>query len=354
MSYKIFEDDDIVRGNPAEVTTGLWTGDVGILSGSTFFTSSTQFSASGKYYISNYSSDPNTNTSAEIQFDVSYGNADGGGAPTLNDDNYATLPTKATYTQYRNMLLTPDDTYFTFLGNYSSHHIYVVNIERARLRETLDPGNWALSLSGSRGVMTFIDDSNQTLDPSSGKAGRVFNIVSGALTGISGSTIYASQSLVWGGYGLVYPDVGVMILNPNAISESVGLISGAYVGSGSLPYAPVTGAVSPALNQYNHIGLYNSIKLAKNFQARSAESISSTHYFARVRNKEFNYSNNPSFYNQTNGNILISDFVNSPRSYVTTVGLYNDNNELLAVAKLSKPYRLGFDREALFKIRLDF
>ena len=44
----------------------------------------------------------------------------------------------------------------------------------------------------------------------------------------------------------------------------------------------------------------------------------------------------------------------NPRSYITTVGLYNDANELLAVAKLSKPLLKSFDREAVVKVKLDF
>ena len=45
---------------------------------------------------------------------------------------------------------------------------------------------------------------------------------------------------------------------------------------------------------------------------------------------------------------------NDPKVYVTTVGLYNDNNELLAVAKLSKPLLKSFSREAIIKVKLDF
>jgi len=45
---------------------------------------------------------------------------------------------------------------------------------------------------------------------------------------------------------------------------------------------------------------------------------------------------------------------NDPKVYITTVGLYNDNNELLATAKLSKPVQKSFDRELLVKVRLDY
>jgi len=46
--------------------------------------------------------------------------------------------------------------------------------------------------------------------------------------------------------------------------------------------------------------------------------------------------------------------INTPQSYITTIGLYNDNNELLGVAKLSKPLLKDFNKEALVRIKLDY
>jgi len=355
-TYKRFDEDDLVPGNPTEVTLGLWSGDTGSLSN--FFTSSAQASASanGQYYFDVYQTDP-TNIATlpipEVQFSVAYGNRNGGGAPTLNDDDNATLSTKAMYSQYRNLLLDPNDIQFTFDGNYNSDHIYVINVGRSRLKEKMDPGNWLLTLSGSNGRRTFIDDSGQTLDPSVGKAGNVFNIVSGNLTGPSGSTIAASQSANWGGYGLFYPSLGIMVLNPNAVSESVGFDATIdFYDGGNAPFAAETG--SNVLHQYNHAALFKAIKLGGDFQARSAETISSTNYFVRVRNKDFNYSNNPTFFDETNGNLVLNSFIKDPRVYLTTIGMYNDQNELLAVAKMSRPTLKSFDRELLIRVRLDW
>ena len=146
--------------------------------------------------------------------------------------------------------------------------------------------------------------------------------------------------------------LGVIILNPAAINQTVGFTSGSYYTSGSMPFRPVTSSVT--VNQYNHGGLFNSIKNARSFSARSAENISSTHYFVRLGSREFNYSNNPSYFDQTTGNILVSSFRFDPRTYPTTIGLYNDNKELLAVAKLSQPLQKGQDKEINIKVRLDY
>lgn len=87
--------------------------------------------------------------------------------------------------------------------------------------------------------------------------------------------------------------------------------------------------------------------------AQSEEVITSNYVFIRARNAEFNYSQNPTFVD-TNGGVRFTDFISSPQTFVTTVGLYNDNGDLLAVAKLSKPLKKDFTKEALIRIKLDF
>lgn len=363
MIFKRFETDDIIQGNPSEVTTGLWTGDTGSLA--QFVTSSTQVaSETSKYYVNIFDTDA---ADQEIQFAVSYGHIEGGGAATLSQDDNAKLETQATYLQYKNLLLDPTDDYFTF-GTFTSKEIYVINLQRARTRGRLDAGNWQLVLSGSRGTSTFIDDSLQTLgaNVSFGKSGRVFNVVSGSLTGVSGSTIAATSSSNAGVFGLCYPDLGIVVFNPAAISESVGFIVKGENSSSltnmapawNVPFTPYTASLAGSggtyYSQYNHWAFVRSIQLGADFQARSSEIISSTHYFVRLRNKEFNYTNNPTFYNLSNGTITNEEFVSNPKVYVTTIGLYNDNNELLAVAKTSKPIEKSFEKEALIRVRLDF
>lgn len=348
--YTQFDPDDIVKGNPTEVTTGLWTNGTGSLSG--FYTSSQTTGSSGQYYWDIYNLSPSGSNSA-IQFAVAYGHRLGGGHPTLDDDDNSTLATKVTYSQYRNLLLDPDDTQFTFAGNWNSDHIYVINISRALMKERLDPGNWQLKLSGSNGLITLIDDSGQSLGSQFGKSGAVFNVASGALSGSSGSVVYSISSSTKGGYGLFYPSVGIIVLNPDAITSAAGFTSGSYYTAPSgIPFAPVT--TSQTTPQYNHAGLVRSMRGGGDFQARSAENISSTHYFVRLRNKELNYTNNPTFFDETNGQINQVTFINDPRTYVTTIGLYNADNELVAIAKLSKPVQKSFSSELLIRARLDW
>jgi hypothetical protein len=99
--YKKFGSIDKVTNRTEVVTSGIWSGDAGSLS--TFHTSSAQSSsASGRYYLDVYNENA-TSSSAEVQFSIAYGHISGGGAPTLDQSDNSTLPTKAIYSQFRNI-----------------------------------------------------------------------------------------------------------------------------------------------------------------------------------------------------------------------------------------------------------
>ena len=143
--YKRFGEFDKVNAKVEVVTTGLWTGDTGSLTAA--FTSSTQVAAaSGDYYYNVYNADPATDTSAEVQFGVAYGHVNGSGSVSLANSDDALLASKATYAQYKSVLLDPTDNKFSFENGAGvatdSNDIYAININRSRYREKMDPGNW--------------------------------------------------------------------------------------------------------------------------------------------------------------------------------------------------------------------
>lgn len=343
--YKRFGEFDQVTGKIEIVTTGMWSGDAGQLT--EFFTSSIQTAASSSnYYINVYNQNPTT-SSAEVQFAIAYGHKFGSGSVSLDIDNNSTLASKATYAQYRSILLEQDDEFFTFtdgttLGGVDSSDIYVINVARARYKEKMDAGNWELTLSGSNGSFTFIDDSGKKFSDTVGKAGRVFFVATGSLNlGFdSEATVISTIDSSNRGFGLFYPDQGLMILNPAAIASVVG--------------SNLTPTLSTAAEQKNHIKLFNSIKLGADFDARRTENVSTAHYFVRATNREFNFSNNPTFATGSDGSFTESTFERDPKTFITTVGMYNDANEMIAVAKTSQPIPKSFDKEVLIKVKLDF
>ena len=324
---------DVVSNLRQTVSSGMWSGGVGTLT--TFFTSSTQSSSNGQYYYDMYKTDPASDSEAEIQFSVAYGDRNGSGS-LGQTGNY---PSKAIYSQYRNLLLTPGDSKFTFGGSVDSDRIYVLTMGRARLREKMDPGNWELHISGSGNKKyKFIDDSGATTNPTVNQGGRVFNIVSGSISGGTTSTHTAAASQGGGAYGLFYPDLGILVFNGPALNASASLS---------------TNTTSNAAGG-NVVEFYEDIRVASYFQARREEVITSQHYFCRVPNKEFNFSSNPTFTSGSNGDFTVGTFFKNPKTFITQVGLYNDNNELLAIAKLSKPLQKNYSKEAIIKVKLDF
>jgi hypothetical protein len=350
--YKRFGEFDKVNAKVEIVTTGIWSGDAGSLTAA--FTSSTQVAQSGNYYYDVYSTNPATDVAAEVQFGLAYGHVDGSGSVSLANDDNALLASKATYAQYRSILLDPTDDKFSFENGSGiagdSNSIYAITLNRARYREKMDAGNWSMTLSGSNGVFTFIDDSGKKFGDTLGKAGRVFKVVSGSLNlGTENeATINTTTSSANEGFGLFYPDRGIMILNPSAIAATVGTVK---------PFG--TTAVTLVGNEgvdadyQNHKRLYQAIANGADFEARRTENVSTQHFFVRATNREFNYSNNPTYTN-TDGTFVETTFETDPQTYVTTIGLLNDSNELIAVAKTSQPVNKSFDKEILIKVKLSF
>lgn len=357
MAYKIFNEIDpqldVKRIEGIDVTTGMWSGDTGSLL--SVYTSSRQIANSGEFYYDLYNLNPLTEDSAEVQFSVAYGHVSGGGSPPLSTLDTSTVPSQVIYSQYRNILLAKGVNKFTF-GNETSEDIYVINVERSRLRQSIDPGNWQLTLSGSNGLKTFIDASGLgTAVQGNLIANNVYDIRSGS---INGGVVTADSTV----YGLAFPDYGVLILHPARISQSVGFQSyGAYnldaVSNTTQPFAPYTGS-GASVYQYQHEALVRSISgsmsLGRSFRARSAEAIVSNNYFIRLRNTDYNFSNNPTYYTGSNPQNILEPFRVKPITYITTIGLYNSQNELLAVAKLSRPIQKSTDKEALIRVRLDY
>jgi len=188
----------------------------------------------------------------------------------------------------------------------------------------------------------LIDDSGATADSSVNASKRVFNVVSGSIQ--SGASVIkteaSSEGVTSGSYGLFYPELGMIVLNATRLNVATDLNLGTDTTADT--------------NQNNAFKLVQAIHRGGKFQARREEQIKSSHYFCRVKSDEYNFSQNPTYYQGTNAELQNNTFVQDPKSYITTVGLYNNNNELLAVAKLSQPLLKSRDREAVIKVRLDF
>ncbi len=356
--YKRFGQFDKVDAKIEVVTTGIWSGDSGQLD--QFFTSSTQIvSKDGQYYWNVFNKNPQTDETAEVQFAIAYGNRTGGGATTLvNDPDNALLATRSTYAQYVSMLVDDGVNVFQFEDGsgtlQTADGIYVLNIGRARFREEMDAGNWELTLAGSNGSFTFIDDSGKKFGDTFGKPGRIFKVASGSLNiGTQNDATVVTDTAANGlGYGLFYPDRGIMVFNAAAIGNTIGNVTFS-TGSGHSQTATLVGETGTAFNAFNQARMFSAISGGGDFDARRTENVSTQHFFVRATNREFNFSNNPT-YVDVDGDFTEPSFETDPRTYITTIGLYNDSNELIAVSKTSQPVVKSFDKEVLIRVKLSF
>jgi hypothetical protein len=124
---------------------------------------------------------------------------------------------------------------------------------------------------------------------------------------------------------------------------------------GEYNYQSLVSANNSANLSTVNAALFNAMNLASStgFSLNSEETITSDYIFVRIKNSDFNYTTNPSMISGS-GDFYYPSLVNNPQTFITTVGMYNDNNELLSVAKLSTPLVKDFTKEALIRVKLDF
>jgi hypothetical protein len=339
MGFKRLDAEDFVVSADSVQSTAWSTGLPTLTS---FYTSSVQAgSTSGNFYLSIYQDDVVTSaSSATVQFDITYGNVNGLGSEYYNGAVPSLTPSRTVYGQYRTLVLEDENTNFSYGTDnnvFTPNDFWALSVERARYKEKLFPGTFNITLSGSGGLLNLTDNSNDVNVQTFIGSNRVFQIVSGSDgSAIAANSGYAPGS---GSYGLFLPDIGTILLNPAAISESINL---------------VPNRTADLTNGTNQATLYTAISGGGAFELNAQETITSDYIFVRSRNSEFNYSENPSFISGSTGEIIYEQFINNPQVYITTVGMYNDANELIAVAKMSKPLLKDFTKESLVRVKLDF
>lgn len=375
-----------------DITEGLFSNNIRNLK--TFFTGSTSNSVSN-YYTHIYDENPKISSTASIQFSIAYGHSGGSGSFD-EGGNINITPSKAIYGQYRNIILEKSEGKFNLTGTLTDS-IYVINYQSKRLKDRIDAGVIEINiahlsgsaylsgggttathtgsnvrLAGNNKVLRLIDDSKINTNPDYLNSGVFYNIVSGSIE----SGVYNPQFPKY--YGKLFPSLGVVILDGNKLDLSASFAT----------------TKDSEINGQNAYKLFKSISGSGTLQDVSGDYLGmkarrlireyNDYYFIRLHNKEFNYSNNTSFFTynilperkendlalpldpnseegkalnryltEENGSIK-DDFSVNPQVYITTIGLYNESKELIAVGKLSKPIMKNFTDESVFTVRLKY
>lgn len=359
-----FYSDDLLVDR--EITTeALWSNNNAYLTAPA--TASLAISASVNYCLDVYDTDPDSDPCSEVQFSIVYADYSGSGDTDAGGLDNETV-TKALYSQYANVLLPKGQDKFSIDG-IDQDYVYIIDVKRARYKDLLDPGNLQLTLSsvgfssdasnsilanmqtGSAlsGSSTFIDDSGNDPLPFN-YVDKTYNLKIGTIEdGIGSVPTAASASADTGSFGLVYPNHGMVVLSGTKLDSELGFNTNR----------------NTQVNGYNTYRLYHSLKLvtdnaltdtsgdALGFYGRAVSMKHNNMCFVRVRNSILNHSNNPTFVTGSEGDISSNMLnTNQNKAYFTSIGIYNNDKDLLAVGKISKPILSTNWDESLFIVKI--
>lgn len=334
MAYNTLSSEDVVLSSEA-VTTPMWSNGSETLN--TFYTSSVQIAGlSGDYYIDIYADNPQVVTGSAVEFACTYADKYGRGASPYDSQVPENTPSRTIFGQYRSLVLGDEESDFYFgsgSSDVSSSYFWAISIDRARFKENLMAGTLSLIMSGSTDLV-LVDNSTVQGSTRYIDSGQVFNLVEGKQSA-SGDRYLPDPDKLGTSYGYLLPDIGVLLVDGQSL-VSKGVVAGNPTSE--------TNMVTSIMDFVNGI---------KSFTIQARETVTSNYVFIRAKNSEFNYSMNPSNITST-GELRHKIMANSPETYITTIGLYNNNNDLVAVAKLSRPLPKNFTKEALFRVKLDY
>lgn len=283
------------------------------------------------------------------------------------------------YRQFAQTLLGDADAQFTAPFSNPATTDYIdaaifVNIKRLFARDRVKPQTFAMQF-----YTTGVVDSTTSGQPAYSNIDRTSTSGSAILTDAGQGTQFGfggqvgdvafstvSSNIV----GNLFYDQGIMVLDAKKVLSGTQHVSGtidaissggtAVIGSAAgnprakfIPDFFVSASIDDVVDHLASCRFSSGSLTALTFQ--NVTNINSTLVFCRATADEFNYSSNPTF-TDADGNIIVIDDPTTDRtfSYITTVGLYDANDNLLAVAKMSRPIEKNDEKDLTFRVRLDF
>jgi hypothetical protein len=216
-----------------------------------------------------------------------------------------------------------------------------INLARLLTKDEIQKGSFVLTLAtggtpaspdfGS--LLTISDDGAETNYKTNSPAGEYGILYTGSAPFTAGT-----------GVGLLYYQAGVAVLTASVFDGEFGAPAATYDTSSIdavLTGSEISSSCDGFRNRMDNLDFNNTTEL------------NSTIYFCRANTSDFNYSSNPTYLSGSKMRVKNQE-TDSPISYVTTVGLYSADNELLAIAKLSEPLKKDPTNEFTLRVRLDY
>ena len=252
-------------------------------------------------------------------------------------------------------------------GGTKLREVFFMNFSRLLTKDEIKKGTFELELGVSG---SFVEDGGTfiqriKLTDASGSDGYFTNSPAGEYGVLFAETTDGSTARIEGetvgtaatrpACGLLFYQAGIAVISGSVFNDAAdgGILSNALPGT--LEMGPSFGA-----SGFNHITgseISSSADVIRNriynLQFNNTTELNSTIYFCRANHNEFNYSANPTYLSGSKIRVKTNS-TDNPVSYITTVGLYNSQNELLATAKLSEPLMKDPSNELILRVRLDY
>ena len=266
-----------------------------------------------------------------------------------------------------------------FSGGETNEDTVFLNFSRLLVKDEIKKGSFSMrfgineaysNAASYSDFVTITDPSGSTGYKVNSPAGE-YGLLHAKATLASGST---NLSVAYGMtdkiVGQIYYQAGIIALSSSLFVSNTGS-AGLKVDVGpvltgvtnDLKYGVISGGVSTGNDtMFKHLladqpidtiadAIRNRIQ---NISFNNTTELNSAIYFCRANHNEFNYSSNPTYLTGSKIRVKNNDIMVPPKSYVTTVGLYSADNELLAVAKLSEPLKKDPSNELTLRVRLDY
>ena len=329
---------------------------------------------------------PHASSSANHIFDMGVGLASGHGL-TVDPTNGAQTKEKNIYNQMAQMLVGYDTNgavrKFDMDGNFATtgdkhEEVAFFNFSRLLTKDEIKKGTFSMTFhtdklfsdtfhsSPSDATITVADTGAATAYKVNSPAGE-YGILKA--TTADGNATDGTQAIKTDNsedkVGLIFYQAGIVVLNlgifacasdSDSANMSLRLITTDSDGGANDVGMNSSNHGIETLIEGNKIGaITDGIReRMKSVTFNNTTELNSTIYFCRANHNEFNYSSNPTYLENSKIRVKANEITTPSRSYVTTVGLYSADNELLAVAKVSEPLRKDPSNELTLRVRLDY
>jgi len=284
---------------------------------------------------------PYLSSSANHIFDITFGYASGsalsGSTSTANSKKLNI------YNQFSQILAGYDTgsivRKFDQDGNYGAgttiNDAFFLSFARLLVKDEIKKGSFQISIGTGSAIASPFAGGPLTIYDASGVTDYRTNSPAGEY-----GLLYTNSAGTGDVVGHVYYQAGAVVLTAS-VFPSTTVMSGTATLNATLSGSTIPTIADSLRRRINNITFNNTTEL------------NSTIYFCRAFSNEFNYSSNPTYLSQSK--IVVKDEASDPPlAYITTVGLYSADNELLAVAKLSEPLKKTVDSELTIRTRLDY